>query len=249
MLSRANIRSAADLIAILTALSFVMSALLQEGLFALWGLDFTAIASIEDVILGGVRVLSFLLLGAFFATLLFVWDSVMTDEEVIPSDKVSKLVRDLLMFALLGFLIFAAYFISGPAWSSGPVTVAVCVVGMIAFFVIVSIALACTLSPLPLGETVHRLRRVKAPRMRFPVIIWAMYGMIVSIIPFVSPYTRLGVRGEAIPTQCGDPKDPHFNVKWIGSRAIVLKCGGSHVVVFPGEQPYTLLVTSSRPRP
>src|SRR4051794_26088878 len=61
MLIRENVRLAADWLAILAGVSFMLSALVQEAVFAMWGLDFTAIASVEDVVLGGVRFLAILI--------------------------------------------------------------------------------------------------------------------------------------------------------------------------------------------
>jgi hypothetical protein len=58
MPKKENIELAAQALAVLTALSFLASAILQEVIFAWWGLDFAAIAFVEDVVLGGIRFLA-----------------------------------------------------------------------------------------------------------------------------------------------------------------------------------------------
>src|SRR5687768_12012262 len=62
---RSRIRFLVELLSILSATSFLLSVVAQQLIFMIWKVDFTAIASVEDVIMGGIRLLVLIVLTGF----------------------------------------------------------------------------------------------------------------------------------------------------------------------------------------
>jgi hypothetical protein len=230
-------RRLAEIFSLLTGLSFVVSVLTQEAIFAFWGLDFTAIASIEDVIMGGLRLLLLaFLLFVFFGT---VFTRVHIDRQVKCRPKrwsASWIVRItstiVLGAATSSSIIYFSAFYPHEMIHAG----AFRLFGLIAFIWLISSSAIWFMTG---SQSIIEV--VTVARQGSTRILWAtFFGTIMisfQISAFTAYYNVEVTNVSVLPPRCSI-----HEILWIGTRAMVLRCGRASYVLLHGDKVVTLRI-------
>jgi len=241
---RENIELCAQILAVLTGVSFIASAILQEILFAFWGLDFTAVASVEDVVLGGVRILSITLI-AMLGAVPGAWVyEISVDDELGCPNLLSQFTRwSLVSFVMIAPLALWTYYHGGMAGLPAQFR--------ISFFLSWMWYTSLWIIPiLFLTSNVNFYQAVKfAKKKRLPNTTLTGAGaiaLLLSVMEYESPYATIGsiIPSRDMPNPC---EGKSTTVLWMGTRAAVLNCLNTRVVLVTAEAPYAVTV-DRRPR-
>jgi hypothetical protein len=244
MRSRATLRTIADAVAVLTGLSFILSALIQEAIFVFWGLDFTAVASFEDVILGGLRLLFFASLATAAGAIYFLWQRVIFEKTLEPKRHSSTymvriVVNSLVAVCVCLWMIIWTFFMETADLAIGLLVLVL----TLYLYSILSTIIVISTSPLSLRNTLEHVGRAR-PVNRIDIALSMLGGVLISVAYYYYvPYINLTISYAGnLPKDCRVPGFAPPPVLWMGTRAFVLKCRSRNVVVFPGEEPFSLIV-------
>lgn len=241
MLRRTTIRTAADALTLLAGGSLVLSALVQEIVFAFWGLDFTTIASLEDVTMGGLRILAYSLeiivptSTAYIA--FFFWFDPFARPKKGSSDSYIRygVGTALVVAGLIGVMVLDRLIPSSLHYNGALTSVALIAVPIWLALVLLILVTFLTSSK-TLAEIIQRGK--KNYLLDFAHIRLGCVGLLVVMTLYLTSSLNLVVQqAPELPVKC-----PTSSVAWLGSRAIVVRCGSSTVVIFPGEHSYSLRV-------
>lgn len=201
----------------LTGASFVLSAALHTFLFALWGLDFTAIASVEDVVMGSVRMLvTFCTIGIAYAA------------GVLISFGPQRWLAFKILFVIGVFSLVISMVLSKHNLGVSVLSIATAILGAIVFI------LASKVNGQKLSNS---LAEVKAPR--YSIIVTLLLTSLFTFMQIYSGYRQVLIETEEfLPQKC---HNAYVRVLWIGSRSVVVRCAG-RIHVVRGDAAVTLAV-------
>jgi len=252
-MSRSRLKSAADALAALAGISLVLSALVQQVVFSFWGLDFTTIASLEDVTLGGLRVLTYALelgcpmLGSY---IVFTW---LADRRFAPErGSAARWIRYGTVGAILaaGIVSVAIVARAGVPRGMPPFQYLGTVMAFARLLLPMSVAVVLSLfvgyltSPLSATELREgfRLNDFLDP---VSAAALGLFVLILALLLYVSSSATLGLRKlPLLPTKCSSHGHLTGEVLWLGTRAVILRCRSSKFVIFPGEHSYSFSLPS-----
>lgn len=234
----------AEWFSILTGLSFVLSATIQSIIFAAQNLDFTAIASAEDVVMGGLRLFTLAL-----PSLLFILPAIGSMAILRAEDagarrwSVERYVRVIVTAPLLlGVFIFVigvspsfsspGAFIQEFALSNG-----ILITSAAAMFLIF-LATSDAAPSRIYDEFLHSLKSYL-----FLSMIAAIFTVAI-LQSIIRPELGFAFVDQArLPLPCrATSSGTHHEIRWIGSRAMVLQCGETWFVITPQEDSALLRV-------
>lgn len=239
---RASLRTVADVFAILTGLSFVLSAVIQEAVFAFWNLDFTSVGSVEDVVMGGIRLLSFGLLWGAIVAFPFYWVFATGDSSLAPrSGSWAERIRIIAILVVSGVLVIGFnYWMSVLPDDSIVTSVTLSTAAAFLFYGIFIAVIRLFTSPFGVLRHYQAVKEVRLTiRSVAPLAIAA--AIIQSVLFYSVPTAqkistvgggRMKCKGEAA-------REPV--IQWIGSRALVYSCHGRKEVLLLGEDSYILM--------
>ncbi|HZF96187.1 MAG TPA: hypothetical protein VEZ20_15095 [Allosphingosinicella sp.] len=229
-----NLKFFAEIASAAAATSFLASAVIQIGLFALWGLDYAAIASVEDVVLGGARLFAAVVISGFIlltppVTMMLTNVASATDPLFVGQ------LRKGFLFALLAVAPSATllfYFPGIVRQSNAKYAVALIVIAssVLQYYV----ALAASKAKL----------RMIIPYMRPMTALLPFYACLCAA--GVSAWTVSGYKSleftntSVLPTNCRET----YAILWVGRGGFVLSCRDGRHVLLRNDDPPPLL----RPR-
>jgi hypothetical protein len=241
MQNRELLNEAADALAVATGVSFVASALLQTAIFVFWGLDFTAIASVEDVVMGGIRFLAILVCSVLLLyCLMLAFDSLRV---LPPGTRPARYVRgfNLLLGVLLAPIgLDTMYTID--FFSHGASRFLV-VVLLVVWIIVVVLATAILTSSYPIREAARRLSEHK-PAKRSSIVVAGLGAFSYSLVAYTASYASAEHIDlpDHISLTCREARQDKPTLLWMGSRAMVVDCGSRRNVVVTGESPYKITI-------
>jgi len=227
--------SLGEAVTFLSSMSFLLSAMAHAAIFAYWGFDFLAIATVEDVLLGGIRILLLAAIMLFVALAssgaLHIW---MRHPERAGS--IHNWLRRSLVFlfivALMALSIFT--FVTGarvPTRESTILSLAALSILSLLFFVFAVLT------------STKRLQDLIPPitnRLRYGVAFIALFSTAVIMASLATEHylNIFVVSGTGhLPPRCGSNND---QILWLGSKAMIIRCQGRRHVVFYGDDPPVL---------
>jgi len=229
--SRHHVRQFAQLFSVLTGLSFLLSILIQSVIFASWGLDFTAIASVEDAIMGGLRLLMVFLAAALAAS------GGALAIAVAAAEKEGKVPRNSLVVRV-GFAIGMAVIPNGLVllypWDAY-LREELFSVGFLRFYLI-----ACGIVCVAAGAIFWLTSRISMrnvfaqirSRPRSFAALWAGVSCFYMLPGTLLGYTNLSlVNEESLPVQCQYGSGFSHRIWWIGSKSLIVSCDDTRVMV------------------
>jgi hypothetical protein len=238
MFKRESIRLAADWLAILTGVSFILSALIQEAVFATWGLDFSAVASIEDVVMGGIRFLAILLLAFGFLGVQLVTGSLVTTTPTPRPGSVAARLYYLLIYGITSsFLFFMVYVVGITPRLSRISFYGFSILAMI--FTNFSILAASSLTSSAPFLTGLKSVRIASSRLFQLLLITIGGALLITLESYRSPYNFSIYNSSRQPITC-EPRHTRALIQWVGSRAMIARCPKGFVIVFLQEERFTL---------
>lgn len=227
-----NTRLALQFASVLTAGSFLASALVYCLIFAIWGLDFTALANADDVVMGGIRLVSFVLAVGL---VLFIYRLA---EELDALHQVKKSGRYRMRGIIFAFGI-AAIFFTGILTAGSVMPTVLLSLGISDeathifrergwfIFLISQILMATMIAGLVRLIRGGSIRDAAACLIRGPRTSSFIFVGTVSIMVMIGfslgHYEGLTISGGVqLPAQCvSSPGE----IRWIGSRSIIMTCG------------------------
>ena len=226
---------------VLTGISFVSSALIQEAVFWWWGLDFTAIASIEDVILGGIRFLSLAIIGGLAALpfLIAIVAGFYETKEPVRRKGKTETARIVIrtIFVTFIFIIIAIFFylmnfhpeFSSKAREFGEIKVRI----LSMFFIGLSLLSVVLLTSNHSNRIYHA-----ALEGKYFIIMLFSFSMALAGFNFyaTNSYPNISITpNDSLPATCQHRHGGFHSIKWIGSRAVVIACP-ERIYVIRGDQ-------------
>lgn len=206
-----------EIFSILTAMSFLLSALLQMALFAIWGFDFTAIASVEDVILGGLR-----FFGIFCAAAV-VFTAPVFATMVVNSVPPSKLQWLVTTFIIVSNVIAVLAFTWRPFGNANSILVGGWIM-LGSAFILYAIGMY--------NAKVPYLKMITAPGLAGLFAFHALISSVMASTSMLSGYPFLSFTDtKVLPADCQN--DP--SILWIGSSTLLISCENAKHVVFRKE--------------
>jgi hypothetical protein len=229
-----------ELFAVGSGASFVISALLQ-GAILLWsGVDFFAVASIEDVVLGGMRLLALFIVSVAVCAPFLSVPYAITAESAAPASRITWRIR----ITIVG--IITTIWIAALAYLSVYYASDILLQGF-GRFAILSAALATwpiTLCFLCTSKADWRsIAGAIVARWRRLLIVSSAFAIMLSVPVAFSAYSNVVIASRsALPSQCILDAGGSQTVVWIGSRAMVLECRWGTVAILNADQPVILQV-------
>jgi len=225
-----------EAVSILTALSFPASALVHSLVFMTWNLDFAAIASAEDVVMGGFRLLWLMLLTWWIGSMMTVsyflgsrglkWWSWSTREWIRETATL------LIPFGLLGTIVYAMH--SGIYFKLSFSR------QILPFAALVLTAYAAIM----ILTSIAPLSRALAPVLarRRTIFRWSLLASILILVNAMarSPTNLVVYNEDQLPIICQSRAGHRHLVWWTGSRSSVVQCAGRLFVVLYSERPLVL---------
>ncbi|HYI64358.1 MAG TPA: hypothetical protein VEW71_05680 [Allosphingosinicella sp.] len=230
---KSRIRIFVELFSVATGISFLVSAILHMAVFAAWGLDFTAVASVEDVIMGGIRLLVIAAIAALlFGFLGFVRH--LLQAELLSKPASGRWRRRLFMgLAMLFVVVVYAAPLGAPRlgtisiiWVAGALAYVVGLLAILIYTSPISIREAIALGPGPVRALLAQSGLVAAV-----LTLYLLYG----------GYANLAIEPTSLLTA---PCQREHRVLWIGSRGIIVTCPTGVYAVIRNDVPLLLRVKS-----
>jgi hypothetical protein len=244
VLKQVNFRSVAEMLTVATTASFLVSALLQEAIFAFWGIDFTAVASLEDVALGGLRFLGIGILSWIGTISIYLIFSVFQHGNIgtVPT-RLHTAIRTILVAALsLSILVAAGLYAKLLPRPVSFATRTILFFGLMLYYSI-CMTLINYFTSSKTFRNFFTIRRESIKESSYRVLVLGIIAVMLSVDFYRSPYLTLDISvADDIPELCTRGRPPHRKVLWIGTRAVVLRCAQGTYVYFPGEHPYSFTV-------
>lgn len=225
-----------------TALSFLVSALAYCLIFGIWGLDFTAVATVEDVVMGGIRLLSFAIPVALIVAFYCLAGCVIAvRHSQIRETKIFRWV--LVASGMVSLLLTIVLYATGD-WAELPLR-------QRSWFVAILVHLLSA-GGLVILTSVPRIRLIRpAATLLVSESRWltlaftALASIFVMVGVSLAQYEGMSIiSGATLPSKCSSLPAA---IRWIGSRSIVVSCGEETFVV--GNSDSVVLAVRPFPRP
>jgi hypothetical protein len=232
---RSPVKTIVEAFSVLTGLSFIVSALLHEMIFAWWGISFIAAASIEDVVLGGIRLLfSFLAFGSAYG-LGVLWARLNDEELVPPRGSAAYRIRLFIGWGgPLGCLLWLAYAALHPEIGARFGNQRIIVLPLV-----VAMGAAVCIAFLTSSHSPAHQVRIAVGKRRF---LWLVTAALVSAV--VMTAIGLAQRHEPLTLFVGEgrthPCAAGADIRWIGTRAMVIFCAGRPQLWIYGDESIVL---------
>lgn len=219
-----RLRPILELLSVAAGASFAASALIHVAIFGLWGVDFSAAASVEDVVLGGFR-----LLGLWaVTTLIFVGPAVAMLLAPIPAAREGKAHRretwiplSMTALALTGYVL-AETGLLGPLYT--PIAW-----GVLTAYVAILLWVLWRKANVGVVTIWGYMR----PYLVLNAVMAAGLGLALMF---------MGHRNVdfSMPPELPDDCMRERTILWIGSRSFVLSCAGARHIVYRTEGPIAI---------
>jgi len=214
------LRLAIELLSVATATSFIISAAILFSIFRIWNLDFFALASVSDVIMGGAFILCFILALAIAMAGLIATFLLFKEQSRILFGFIGAIF--LLNLILVGILVASragvineGWFFVYRSWSN---VIFLALMGTMAIWVLLA-------RPLEVYEKFRAYVDDIGKAIR--LAIGSLLALVIMLIFYLA---NLGFAGiYSFPrsdqqTAYGCPsRQVHF--MWVGERSIVMRCG------------------------
>lgn len=223
-----KVRPVLEAIGAFAAVSFLLSVVIQMIMFGLWSLDFTAIASLDDAILGGVRVGVQLIVLSITTPLTLLVPLAHYKKSHLPNTRALNGSKYIVICVALFGLMIGIFILLYKSWLqdetlltfSGPIAAATLVVT--AHF------------PVRKGLLAAAAAEYRSKKGRVIVITLVVALGLVSLTYYFGYRNLILVNEqEAIPP-CASEKGSR-RVRWVGSHAAVVDCGKRRFVVMDSE--------------
>jgi hypothetical protein len=229
-MTRALIKQLVEIFSMLTGVAFLGSALIHVILFSLWGLDFMAVASVEDIITGGIRLLVTAMLAAPLSFLFAVALSTLAvDSRVSRRNAMWKffmaarfvaVTAILLLFAVSAKIIVIRYGI----WVTNFGNFKVMIAHLTLLSVIIAAFLAVT-SLFPIKQLIFKLLADKT-KIGFLTTLYILLVVVSSYLPY--SFANMKIQPlSSLPAICRE----HHRVRWVGGRSVVVACKNRSYVI------------------
>jgi hypothetical protein len=224
-----------EAVSIFTALSFPISALVHSIVFMTWGMDFTTIASAEDVIMGGFRLLWLMVIISWSWVMLFVAHFLDNTQHIVSKSwkwKIASWIRAIASLSIaLGGISLAVYMrYTGVAaeLSLSRQILPFTAILITAYAVVIFFTTTLTISD---AIIIIKQRRWMIAGLSLIISTLTMgYGMARA------PTNWQIFNEEQLPEICQSRADHRHVLWWTGSRSSVIQCGSRIFVVLHSER-------------
>jgi hypothetical protein len=215
---RSNLRIVIELFSIATALSFVLSAMMLFTIFKVWNLDFFALASVTDVVMGGLFILALLLSSLFAGAAAMAMVVLLREKNAVAIAYVAMFVLIIIGAAITLILEKGwgiAWFSLYRRWSQ-------------TVLVAVSLGLGVWIALYRSSQVYPSLRSLfdEGSRAAQRLVVYLL--SVVALVMFTLANTGFGgIYALRVPAQQAalGCESGQSHLMWVGERSMVIRCG------------------------